>query len=58
MGLEEASGLKEARKERNSIIWAMYEIEKRKRAAKGRRRPKVMQTKKVRGLWQAHKSQG
>ena len=33
MGLEEASGLKEAKKERNSIPWAMYEVEKRERAA-------------------------
>ena len=28
MGLEKASGLKEARKERNSIPWAEYELEK------------------------------
>ena len=27
-GIEEASGLKEARKERNSIPWAVYDIEK------------------------------
>ena len=33
MGLEEASGLKETRKERNSIPWAVYEVEKRERAA-------------------------
>ena len=33
MGLEEASGLKEARKERNSISWAEYEVEKWERAA-------------------------
>ena len=33
MGLEEASGLKEARKERNSIPWAVYEVEKREKAA-------------------------
>ena len=37
MGLEEACGLKEARKERNSISWAMYKVEKRKRAAAGPR---------------------
>ena len=30
MGLEEASGLKEARKERNSIPWAVYEVESEK----------------------------
>ena len=35
MGLEEASGLKEARKERNSIPWAVYNVEKWKRAATG-----------------------
>ena len=35
MGLEEASGLKEARKERNSIPWAVYEVEKREKAAVG-----------------------
>ena len=35
MGLEEASGLEEARKERNNIPWAMYEVEKRERAAAG-----------------------
>ena len=35
MGLEEASGLKEARKERNSIPWAVYEIEKQERATAG-----------------------
>ena len=35
MGLEEASGLKEAQKERNSIPWAVYEVEKRERAAAG-----------------------
>ena len=28
MGLEEASGLKEARKERNNIPWAVYDVEK------------------------------
>ena len=33
MGLEEASGLKEARKERNDIPWTVYEVEKRERAA-------------------------
>ena len=33
MSLEEASGLKEARKERNSILWAIYEVEKQDRAA-------------------------
>ena len=33
MGLEETSGLKEARKERSSIPWAVYEVEKRERAA-------------------------
>ena len=31
MGLEEASGFKEAWKERNSIPWAVYEVEKRER---------------------------
>ena len=55
MGLEETSGLKEARKERNGIPWAVYEVEK---ARKGRRRPKAVQTKRVRGLWQAHEPQG
>ena len=35
MGLEEASGLEEAQKERNSIPWAMYEVEKQERAAAG-----------------------
>ena len=35
MGLEEASGLKEARKERNSIPWAVYEVEKREKATTG-----------------------
>ena len=35
MGLKEASGLKEARKERNSIPWAVYEVEKREKAAAG-----------------------
>ena len=35
MGLEEASGLKEARKERNSIPRAVYNVEKWKRAAAG-----------------------
>ena len=34
MGLEEASGLKEVRKERNSIPWAVEE-EKRERVAAG-----------------------
>ena len=38
MGLEEASGLKEARKERNSISWAVYEVEKREKAATGARK--------------------
>ena len=33
MGLEEASGLKEARKEKNSITWVVYEVEKREKAA-------------------------
>jgi len=28
MGLEEASGLKKARKERSSIPWVEYEVEK------------------------------
>ena len=37
MDLEEASGLKEARKEINSISWAVYEVEKRKRAVAGSR---------------------
>ena len=32
MGLEEASELEEAWKERNSISWAVYEVEKRERA--------------------------
>ena len=35
MGLEEASGLKEAWKERNGIPWAVYEVEKRERATAG-----------------------
>ena len=35
MGREEASGLKEARKERNSILWAVYEVEKQERAVVG-----------------------
>ena len=35
MGLEEASGLEEAQKERKSIPWAVYEVEKRERAAAG-----------------------
>ena len=35
MGLKEASGLKEARKERNSIPWVVYEVEKQERAAAG-----------------------
>ena len=35
MDLEEASGLKEAQKERNSIPWAVYEVEKREMAAVG-----------------------
>ena len=35
MGLEEASGLKEAWKERNSISWAVYDVEKWERAAAG-----------------------
>ena len=33
MGLKEASELKEVRKERNSIPWAVYEVEKREKAA-------------------------
>ena len=33
MGLEEGSGLKEARKERNSILRAVYNVEKWERAA-------------------------
>ena len=37
MGLEKASGLKEARKERNSIPWVEYELEKRERVAAGPR---------------------
>ena len=37
MGLEEASELKEAQKERNGIPWAVYEVEKRERAAAGPR---------------------
>ena len=37
MGLEEANGLKEVWKERNSIPWAVYEIEKQERAAAGSR---------------------
>ena len=41
MGLEEASGLKEAKKERNSIPWVMYEVEKRERAAAGPRQYKL-----------------
>ena len=39
MGLEKVSGLKEARKERNSIPWVEYELEK---VRKGRRRPKAV----------------
>ena len=35
MGLEEASELEEARKERNSIPWAVYKVEKQERAAAG-----------------------
>ena len=35
MGFEEASELEEAREERNSIPWAVYEVEKRERAAAG-----------------------
>ena len=35
MGLEEASGLKEAWKERNSIPWAVYDVEKWERIAAG-----------------------
>ena len=30
MGLEEAGGLKEAKKERNSIAWAVYKVESEK----------------------------
>ena len=41
MSLEEASGLKEARKERNSIPWAVYEKEKRERTAAGPRQCKL-----------------
>jgi len=37
MGLEKANGLKEAKKERNSIPWAEYELEKRERVAAGPR---------------------
>ena len=33
MGFKETSGLKEARKERNSILWTVYELEKREKAA-------------------------
>ena len=33
MGLKEANGLEEARKERNSIPWAVHEVKKRERAA-------------------------
>ena len=33
MGFKEASELKEAQKERNSIPWAVYEVEKREKAA-------------------------
>ena len=33
MGLEEASGLKETRKERNNISWAVYEVEKQEKVA-------------------------
>ena len=33
MGLEEASGLKKAWKEKNSISWVVYEVEKRETAA-------------------------
>ena len=29
MGLEEASRLKEVKKERNSILWAKYEVDQR-----------------------------
>ena len=41
MGLEEASELKEAQKERNGIPWAVYEVEKRERAATGPRQCKL-----------------
>jgi len=41
MGLEEANGFKEARKERNSISWAVYEKEKRERTATGLRQCKL-----------------
>ena len=41
MGLEEASELKEARKERNGIPWAMYEVEKRERATVGPKQCKL-----------------
>ena len=41
MGLEEANGLKEARKKRNDIPWAVYEVEKRERAAAGPRQCKL-----------------
>ena len=41
MSLEEASGLKEAWKERNSIPWTVYEKEKRERAAAGPRQCKL-----------------
>ena len=37
MGLEETSGLKKAQKESNSIPWAVYDVEKRERAATGPR---------------------
>ena len=41
MGLKEASGLKEVRKERSSIPWAVYEVEKREKAAVGLKQCKL-----------------
>ena len=55
MGLKEVKGLKGARKERKKQtmgnIWCG-------KVRMGHDRPKVMKTKKVRGLWQAHEPQG
>ena len=44
MGLEEASGLKEVRKERNSITWTVYEVKKQERAAAGSRQCKLRES--------------
>ena len=55
MGLEEVDGPRGARKERISKLMGSMWCRK---VRIGHSKPEIIQTKKVRGWWQAHESQG